>query len=138
MKALSKGTPVRLRVKEVEGVILRTETNEDEFGYRVKWIDEDGLEQERFFKAEDIEAVTPIGSSLSLSLSGIKDDCVEQAYKATTNSAMRRAVVEFLYALPGTHFSGSLSINVSPDAKSAPTISVTGSTWTEEEKEEVK
>lgn len=54
---LKKGTPVRLVQPVIQGEVLRVETDGERFGYRVAYRGADGERHERFFGADQIEAV---------------------------------------------------------------------------------
>lgn len=129
MKALPKGTPVRVKAPDIVGEIVSTEANGDDFGYRVKWVGEDDQNHERFFPAEEIETVAPIVTPLSISLSGTKGTCSEQVAKACGNAGMQRALISFLHSLPGDSFSGTVSISTDGAGKGA-SVSVSGSAFT--------
>lgn len=131
MRALRKGTPVRVVRPDLMGEVLATETNSDEFGYRVAFVDGGGQAQERFFAEHEVEMVTPLKGTppLSVSLSGTKAEAVAQVNAATKNVLAREGLAYFIMALPGTHVSGSLSI-------SEGSFSFSGTTWEETQEED--
>lgn len=55
--AIKRGARVRLVQPIIEGEVLYTEANGDDFGYRVKFKTPDGQEHERFFNVAEIEEV---------------------------------------------------------------------------------
>lgn len=57
MKPLKNGAKVRLVQPVIEGVVLGTETNGDDFGYRVAYQGADGEAHQRFFAVDQVEEV---------------------------------------------------------------------------------
>lgn len=141
MKALPKDTPVRVVIPDVVGEVLKTETNGDDFGYRVgfgakKIVDgKDGpvevFEHERFFPLHEVEAIGPC-TGASISIANQKGPNLDAAINEATDNALLRDALKYLAgALPGTHVSLSVSI---PTTGAQRSFSISGSSWTVEEK----
>ena len=100
MKALSKGTPVRIVVADVVGEIVATMANGDDFGYMVRWNGPDGT-TERFFPAQDVEKVAPLDHSISFSASGDKAGAKAQIVRQVDHPLVRDALCGLIDALDG-------------------------------------
>lgn len=150
MKPHGRGTPVRFVNPDVFGEVLRTETNGDEFGYRVgfggkKMVaeeDKDGAltggqvevwSDERFVSHNDLEVFLALGpgQQVSVSLSGTKDEClatIERLYSG--NKAVGEALRYLVMAQAGEKLSLSGTIGT--------TVSLSGSSWNDTKVEEAK
>ncbi len=54
IRALTKGTPVRVVAPVITGSVVRADTNGEDFGYVVAF-ELNGEQHERFFKADEVE-----------------------------------------------------------------------------------
>lgn len=57
VKALKPGTTVRLIQPVIEGVVVKPNVTDEDFGYMVDYKDAQGVEHHRFFSTDQLEVV---------------------------------------------------------------------------------